>query len=102
MKVTSQESVIVLVIEVTVSSKFDVFKTFSSALKFPSYFSENWDSFDECINDLSWLDVEKVILIHQDWPNNNLSENTTYLDIIDRAVTNCESQNLISIYLTGE
>lgn len=33
------------------------------ALKFPSYYSRNLSSLDECINDLEWLDKPNYILI---------------------------------------
>lgn len=35
----------------------------SKGFLFPSYFSNNLDSLDECLNDLSWLNAEKYILI---------------------------------------
>ncbi len=33
------------------------------ALQFPYYFGENWDAFDECINDLEWLHAEAYVLL---------------------------------------
>ena len=41
----------------------EVFKRFSSAFKFPDYFGNNWAAFDECINDLEWLNADSFILI---------------------------------------
>lgn len=40
-----------------------LFKEFSEKLKFPSYFSYNWASFDECINDLEWLDAKSYVIV---------------------------------------
>jgi len=34
-----------------------------AALQFPSYYGENWDAFDECITDLSWMPA-RWYLIH--------------------------------------
>ncbi len=39
------------------------FKSIASELKFPDYFGNNLDSFDEMINDLTWLEEEAVIII---------------------------------------
>jgi len=32
-----------------------LYNEFGAALQFPYYFGENWNAFDECIKDLSWL-----------------------------------------------
>lgn len=37
-------------------------KIIAEELKFPEYFGENLDAFDEMINDLSWLEQEAVVI----------------------------------------
>ena len=40
-----------------------LFKEWASQLQFPDYFGNNWNAFDECINDLSWLRGKKYIIV---------------------------------------
>lgn len=42
------------------------FDEFAAALQFPPYFGENWDAFDECLNDLEWLDGQGAALFMLD------------------------------------
>jgi hypothetical protein len=47
-----------------ITTKQQLFKFFAEKLRFPEYFGFNWDAFDECINDLSWLNKDKVKVLH--------------------------------------
>lgn len=40
-----------------------LFTTFAKSLKFPSYFSRNWDSFMDLLWDLSWLKNEDIFIL---------------------------------------
>jgi hypothetical protein len=70
----------VLPVDVTIGDIFDVFpgrvdvldsifakrellEVVASTLGFPAYARPNWDSFEECLNDLSWLPGGPRVLI---------------------------------------
>ena len=40
-----------------------LFNEFGATLQFPYYFGENWNAFDECVKDLSWLYTSGFVLI---------------------------------------
>ncbi|SRR5713226_872652 len=70
----------------TVSALFD---EFVAALQFPPYFGENWDAFEECITDLSWLPADCYILVVTDADallrHEPVSELETFLTILQDA-----------------
>lgn len=41
----------------------DVFREFSSALKFPAYFGWNWDALSDCLRDLSWREGDRYLIL---------------------------------------
>ncbi|UAT31472.1 barstar family protein [Bacillus badius] len=44
-------------------NKRSLFNEWKTQLELPFYFSDNWDSLDECINDLSWFPEKKGFLL---------------------------------------
>jgi RNAse (barnase) inhibitor barstar len=73
-----------------IESKKDLLNIFARNLKFPEYFGENWDAFEECITDLNWLRPGTVGIVHENIPRISPSDLKTYLEILGRAV---ESRN---------
>ncbi len=59
-------------------------------LNFPGYFGWNWDAFEECLRDLSWIPAStKIVLIHDDLPlARDSGEAATYLSILRDAICN--------------
>lgn len=45
-----------------IHSKIDFMKAMDSAFRLPPYFGENWDALWECMNDLYWINDERVEL----------------------------------------
>jgi RNAse (barnase) inhibitor barstar len=70
-----------------ITSKKTLFATVADQLFFPDYFGGNWDAFDECLRDLSWLPLGEVALNHADVPLvNDVPDAMIYLAILDDAV----------------
>ena len=40
-----------------------IFNEFSAAYQFPEYFGHNLDAFDECMNDLDWINANAFVLL---------------------------------------
>jgi hypothetical protein len=82
-------SAIIVRIPPGIRSKQKLFAIYASTLRFPKYFGWNWDAFEECINDLSWLRLDNsVVIVHEDLPFGPGGENRKiYLDVLRRVVT---------------
>ena len=39
----------------------------SASFQFPPYFGENWNAFDDCIQDLDWLSFSKIFIVIDDF-----------------------------------
>lgn len=63
--------------------KRELLQSLGRALDFPEYFRANWDSFSECLCDLSWLDARRLVIAHHDVPLAQDRElAATYLDVL--------------------
>lgn len=68
----------------------EFYETLAQVFEFPDYFGFNLDSFDEMINDLSWIENEKILIYftHSDKfleKERNESKILTLLDLLDAA-----------------
>ena len=68
-----------------------LFDETAAALQFPWYFSDNWDSFEECLGDLDWLSSKHIVLgissavdLLKEESDESLQ---VFSDIVQRAVT---------------
>lgn len=39
----------------------------AASFQFPYYYAENWAAFDECIQDLEWLNFSKIFVVFDDF-----------------------------------
>ena len=71
-----------------VRSKQKLFAIYAKALRFPKYFGWNWDAFEECFADLSWLPPDRPIaIVHEELPFGPGGENRhIYIDVL-RGIT---------------
>lgn len=59
----SARAAIMVVLDATVRTRADLFERFAEDLVFPAYFGRNWDAFEECLRDLSWLPDSRDIRV---------------------------------------
>jgi hypothetical protein len=68
--------------------KHDLLRAVATGLNFPHYFGGNWDALEECLRDLSWLDVgEGVIFVHEQVPLADRDQRRTYFEILRNSQT---------------
>jgi hypothetical protein len=61
--VASENHMVITLDASKVRSIDEVMRYLSVNMSFPNYFSHNLNSFEECINDLEWLEDKKIVLI---------------------------------------
>jgi RNAse (barnase) inhibitor barstar len=66
--------------------KEDLLQELAGKARLPSYFGANWDALYDCLNDLSWIQESKVVLV-QVSRLDHLSDHDirTYLSILKEA-----------------
>lgn len=74
-----------VVIPHEISATLSFLREVGSILKFPDYYGENWNAFEECINDLSWIKEKNVVLIHNEMPKIPADQQIIYVDILKNA-----------------
>lgn len=86
-------------------SKRTLLELLGIGLKFPDYYGVNWDAFEECIRDLSWLSERNITIFHHDIPlSNNNSDARTYLLVLRDAVSKWtdEASHQMSVVFPSE
>jgi RNAse (barnase) inhibitor barstar len=67
------------------------YEEIAKALNFPDYFTHNFDSLDECMNDLSWIDATDIHLLIFNYED-LLFEEKYNLEVINNIFANAMSE----------
>lgn len=81
-----------------INSKYGLLNAISVALNFPSYFGFNWDSLDECLNDLSWIKEKRIIIKHKYAPKMSEQEMKKYTEILQDCSKSWKGSEIHEIY----
>ncbi len=66
-----------------IASKQELYQAYAEGLHAPhGYFGDNWDAFEDCLLDLSWLSNHIIHIVHTNVPALPESDVQTYLDIL--------------------
>ena len=66
-----------------IRKKEELILELAEAAKFPGYFGHNWDALLDLLQDLSWIPMRRVLIVHDDVPLlQNSRDCRVYLEII--------------------
>jgi RNAse (barnase) inhibitor barstar len=85
-----------------IKNKQDLLREFSEKLNFPSYFGFNWDGFNDCLTDLSWLESKGIVIIYKvshDFMERNPEDWKIATRILLEAIEFWRSQNRMMIVM---
>jgi RNAse (barnase) inhibitor barstar len=83
-----RENTRVLEVPAELSDKDALLRWYADALAMPEYFGANWDAFDECLRDLSWVRERRIVLFHRDVPiAANHQDRKIYVEVLANAAT---------------
>ncbi len=86
----------------TINNKNSFLAACASALHFPDYFGRNWDAFEECLNDLSWVTAKGYVVLYDNAENfarNAPEEWDVAFDILGDAVGNWQKNGIPFVVL---
>lgn len=67
----------------TVVDRDDLLGTLAERLKFPDYFGNNWDALTDCLRDFSWVEANRIVLLHEGLPRQLAADDLIkYIEIL--------------------
>jgi RNAse (barnase) inhibitor barstar len=88
-------------LDASISSRHELFGRLSAELMFPEYFGRTWDSLDDCLRDLHWIEQKRVAIVHSNLPRLPADDLRTYVDVLARAIKDWQrdtAHELIAIF----
>jgi Barstar (barnase inhibitor) len=83
----ASESARVVEVPLGLSDKNSLLSWYAGALGMPEYCGSNWDAFDECLRDLSWISEHRLVLYHRAVPlEASPKDQKIYVDVLASAV----------------
>lgn len=73
-----------------ISDERELLIAVADALRFPSYFGENYNALYDCLRDLQWIDTRKIVLVHVDLPQISADGLKVYLEILRDSASDWE------------
>lgn len=69
-KAAAQAGMAVFCLDLTdINGKAGFLNAAATALHFPRHFGSNWDAFEDCLTDLSWIEARGYVLLFQNLEN---------------------------------
>ena len=81
----SEEDFLFVFVKDEIYGKKNLLEFFRGVLNMPGYFGDNWDAFEECMFDLSWIKQKFIFIIHLKFPDIKDNEIKIYQDILASA-----------------
>jgi RNAse (barnase) inhibitor barstar len=78
-------------VEIELAEVYDkrtLLKALSEALQFPEWFGDNWDSLEDCLMDLAWIDAPGYVIVLKDCDaimEENPDDFTVTIEVFDGA-----------------
>jgi RNAse (barnase) inhibitor barstar len=63
------------------TDRAELFEALRKELHFPPYFGNNWDALSDCLRDFSWVEKNRIVIMHDDLPHLGTGQLRTYLEI---------------------
>lgn len=70
----------------------DFYNAIQEALQFPAYFGKNLDALDECLNDLSGIEEERIVLLLLNY-SSFLADEDSKIQVVEDIITQAENEN---------